>query len=142
LNAAQRQAVTFGIAAGARAERSPPLLIIAGAGTGKTKTLTHRVAHLIVNGARPGRILLLTFARRMAREMNAPSGADLRTDQRAHAGMTPEPIEWSGTFHAIGAKLLRLHAAQVGLDPAFSILDRADAEDLMDLVRDDSACRA
>jgi len=137
LNEAQRRAATFGIVPAASAERSPPLLIIAGAGTGKTKTLTHRVAHLIINGARPGRILLLTFARRMASEMT-------RRVQRLCAGVHPslacggsEPIEWSGTFHAIGAKLLRLHAEQIGLDPDFSILDRADAEDLLDLVRED-----
>lgn len=137
LNEAQRRAATFGIIPAPDAERSPPLLIIAGAGTGKTKTLTHRVAHLIVNGARPGRILLLTFARRMASEMTRRVQrlcADARL--RLPHGMS-EPIEWSGTFHAIGAKLLRMHAEQIGLDPAFSILDRADAEDLLDLVRED-----
>ena len=135
LNEAQRRAVTFGI--GPSAQSSPPLLIIAGAGTGKTKTLTHRVAHLIVSGAHPARILLLTFARRMALEMTRRvEHICARTFARSPS-MAREPIEWSGTFHAIGAKLIRLHAAQIGLDPAFSILDRADAEDLMDLVRDD-----
>ena len=66
LNAAQRVAATYGIPGSAPAEASGPLLIIAGAGTGKTKTLTHRVAHLVLNGADPRRILLMTFARRMA----------------------------------------------------------------------------
>ncbi|MCC6531722.1 MAG: ATP-dependent helicase [Burkholderiales bacterium] len=134
LNPAQYRAVTFGIDADAGQARSAPLLVIAGAGTGKTKTLTHRVAHLIVNGARPERVLLLTFARRMAQEMTR------RVEQicaRCASGLAPGSIEWSGTFHAVGAKLLRLHAEQIGLDPAFSILDRSDAEDLIDLVRDD-----
>ncbi|MCJ7677212.1 MAG: UvrD-helicase domain-containing protein, partial [Anaerolineales bacterium] len=67
LNPAQRSAVEHGVATGARP--APPLLIIAGAGSGKTNTLAHRVAHLIVNGADPDRILLLTFTRRAAQEM-------------------------------------------------------------------------
>jgi superfamily I DNA/RNA helicase len=117
LNPAQRIAAAYGIQAGMRESTTPPLLIIAGAGTGKTKTLTHRVAHLVLNGADPKRILLMTYAGRMAQPANA--------------------IPWSGTFHAIGAKLLRLHAETIGLAPAFSILDRGDAEDLLDLVRDD-----
>lgn len=137
LNAEQRAAVTFGIAADAATVRSPPLLIIAGAGTGKTQTLTHRVAHLVVNGARPERILLLTFARRMSAEMIRRVEricADHRGDGTPLAATR---FEWAGTFHAVGAKLLRLHASAIGLDPEFSILDRGDAEDLMDLVRDD-----
>src|SRR6186997_2698949 len=69
LNPAQRVATTYGIPEHGRVVSTPPLLIIAGAGSGKTKTLTHRVAHLILNGADPRRILLMTFARRMAAEM-------------------------------------------------------------------------
>ena len=69
LNSAQLAAVTFGIGGPEPARTTPPLLVIAGAGSGKTKTLAYRVAHLIVNGADPRRILLLTFARRMAAEM-------------------------------------------------------------------------
>src|SRR3989304_3911148 len=116
-----------------------PLRVIAGAGSGKTKTLAHRVAHLILNGADPGRILLLTFARRMAAEMirrveficaRALAG-------RAVPAVAAGSIEWSGTFHAVGAKLLRMHAESIGIDPGFSILDRGDAADLMDLVRDE-----
>ncbi|RPI43456.1 MAG: ATP-dependent helicase, partial [Betaproteobacteria bacterium] len=135
LNEAQRRAVTFGVSASG--ERAPPLLIIAGAGTGKTQTLTHRVAHLVVNGARPERILLLTFARRMALEMTRRVEQICTSTGERSLGLRSASFEWSGTFHAVGAKLLRLHAAEIGLDPSFSILDRADAEDLMDLVRDD-----
>ena len=136
LNPAQKAAVTFGIDNPQAARTTPPLLVIAGAGSGKTKTLAHRVAHLILNGADPRRILLLTFARRMAAEMTR------RVEficARALAGRTVPAgsIEWSGTFHAVGAKLLRMHAQSIGLDPGFSILDRSDAADLMDLVRDE-----
>ena len=136
LNPAQHAAVTFGVQGPLPARGTPPLLVIAGAGSGKTKTLAHRVAHLILNGADPRRILLLTFARRMAAEMTR------RVEficARALAGR-PVPaaaIEWSGTFHAVGAKLLRMHAQSIGIDAAFSILDRGDAADLMDLVRDE-----
>jgi DNA helicase-2/ATP-dependent DNA helicase PcrA len=136
LNAAQRAAVEFGVAPGCGAPPGPPLLVIAGAGTGKTKTLTHRVAHLVLNGADPRRILLLTFARRMAAEMTRRVEA-ICTLTLGRSAWPAEGITWSGTFHAIGARLLRMHAAQIGLDPSFSILDRADAEDLMDLVRTD-----
>ena len=148
LNPAQHAAVTFGIggAKGAPTEGmhtapgtigTPPLLVIAGAGTGKTKTLATRVAHLILNGADPRRLLLLTFARRMASEMLrrvehiCAQALDRRTPVAAQA------VEWSGTFHAVGAKLLRLYAGSIGLDPAFSILDRGDSADLMDLARDE-----
>ncbi len=137
LNPAQRMAATYGIDAGARGGTTPPLLIIAGAGTGKTETLTHRVAHLVLNGADPRRILLMTFARRMAAEMTRRVGhicAQAFQDRRAPSATA---IEWSGTFHAVGAKLLRLNAESIGLNPSFSILDRGDAEDLLDLVRDD-----
>ena len=133
LNSAQRAAVTFGLADGERATSTPPLLIIAGAGTGKTKTLAHRVAHLILNGAHPGRILLLTFGRRMAAEMTRRVE---RICANALAART-QPIEWAGTFHAIGATLLRLHATSIGLDSAFTILDRGDAADLLDLAREE-----
>jgi DNA helicase II / ATP-dependent DNA helicase PcrA len=137
LNAAQRAAAIYGVTACAGSELTPPLLIIAGAGTGKTKTLTHRVAHLIVNGADPCRILLLTFARRMAFEMTRRVEHLCDRVLGRRTAIAADAIEWSGTFHAVGAKLLRLHARSIGLDPSFSILDRSDAEDLLDLVRDD-----
>ncbi|HWC75521.1 MAG TPA: ATP-dependent helicase [Gemmatimonadales bacterium] len=97
-----------------------PLLIIAGAGTGKTNTLAHRVAHLIKEGADPSRVLLLTFTRRAAEVMIR------RARQR---------IPWAGTFHSVANRLLRLHAHAVGLDPSFTVLDRSDSADLLNVVR-------
>ena len=117
------------------ATKAPPLLVIAGAGSGKTKTLAHRVAHLVVTGVDPNRILLLTFTRRAAEEM-------IRRVKRitAQALSVQQPdLPWSGTFHAIGARLLREYANQIGLKPSFTILDRSDAADLMDLVRHSAA---
>ena len=136
LNPAQRAAVVFGVAAGRPARSTPPLLVIAGAGSGKTSTLAHRVAHLILNGADPRRILLLTFARRMAAELTRRVERICATALKGRT-IASAAIEWSGTFHAVGARLLRFHAGSIGLDPSFSILDRSDAADLMDLVRDD-----
>jgi DNA helicase-2/ATP-dependent DNA helicase PcrA len=122
LNTRQRQAATFG---------SGPLLILAGAGTGKTNTLAHRVAHLLLAGAAPERILLLTFSRRAAQEMT-------RRAQRIVAESVKEVrLPWSGTFHSIANRLIRGHAQRVGLEPAFSVLDRADAADLLDVLRHD-----
>ncbi|MBI4290999.1 MAG: ATP-dependent helicase [Betaproteobacteria bacterium] len=137
LNPGQRAAVTYGIPDSGPVRDTPPLLVIAGAGTGKTKTLAHRVAHLILNGAHPGRILLLTFARRMAQEMTRRVERICATAFAGRASVSAGSIEWSGTFHAIGARLLRMHAQSIGLTPGFSILDRSDAADLMDLVRDE-----
>src|SRR5512132_849272 len=136
LNPAQRAAVVFGAAADRPARSTPPLLVIAGAGSGKTSTLAHRVAHLILNGADPRRILLLTFARRMAAELARRVERICATALKGRT-IASAAIEWSGTFHAVGARLLRFHAGSIGLEPSFSILDRSDAADLMDLVRDD-----
>ena len=105
-----------------------PLLIIAGAGTGKTNTLAHRVAHLITSGANSGRILLLTFTRRAAEIMTRR--AERIVGKKARVG-------WSGTFHSIANRLLRLHANAVGLDPSFTVLDRSDSADLLNVVRND-----
>src|SRR6516164_133035 len=130
LNKQQRHAVRHGIDAEC-ARAAPPLLVIAGAGTGKTKTIAHRVAHLVVSGVDPQRILLLTFTRRAAEEM-------IRRVKRITAkalGTQQVDLPWSGTFHAIGARLLREFANRIGLKPSFTILDRSDAADLMDLVR-------
>jgi DNA helicase II / ATP-dependent DNA helicase PcrA len=127
LNPDQRAAVAHGVADG----DPRPLLIIAGAGSGKTDTLAHRVAHLVMNGADPHRILLLTFSRRAALEMEQRAERILaRTSGSNAAGLM-----WSGTFHAIGARLLREYAERIGLDRAFTIHDREDAADLMNLVR-------
>lgn len=132
LNPGQRKAVEHGIKPGST-NGAGPLLVIAGAGSGKTKTLASRVAHLILNAADPQRILLLTFSRRAAEEMTSRVRRIV-----ASALKTVQPrLPWSGTFHAIGARLLSEYAHQIGLKPSFTILDRSDAADLMNLVRHD-----
>ncbi len=128
LNEEQRLAVEYDGQLG-------PLLVIAGAGSGKTNTLAHRVAHLIAQGADPGRILLLTFSRRAANEMAR------RVDRiiAQHSGADPRlrcaSLTWSGTFHSVGARLLRDYAGRIGLAPGFTIHDREDSGDLISLVR-------
>jgi DNA helicase-2/ATP-dependent DNA helicase PcrA len=156
LNPQQRQAATHG---------DGPLLIVAGAGTGKTATLVHRVVWLIARGVEPSRILLLTFTRRAAAEMLRRVDHLLRQlnqEQRAAAegdraaeGDSPVFVErklgqspttaavrslrgarvWGGTFHAIATRLLRRHGKAIGLPPEFTIHDRADSEDLLNVVR-------
>ncbi|MES2299211.1 MAG: ATP-dependent helicase [Pseudomonadota bacterium] len=129
LNAQQRAAVEHGAGtAGA------PLLVIAGAGSGKTNTLAHRVARLIQGGADPQRILLLTFSRRAATEMTHRAGAVLQR-VLGMRGPAPTSLPWAGTFHSIGARLLRDYAGRIGLEESFTIHDRGDSEDLMGLVR-------
>ncbi len=134
LNPEQRRAVEHGAAGGLAA---PPLLVIAGAGSGKTNTLAHRVAHLIVQGADPRRILLMTFSRRAASEMTKRVERIARKVMGDNAGIMTDALTWAGTYHGIGARLLREYAEQVGLDPAFTIHDREDSADLMNLVRHD-----
>ncbi len=112
-----------------------PLLVIAGAGSGKTNTLAHRVAHLIVNGADPRRILLMTFSRRAASEMTKRVERIARKVIGDKSGVMTDALAWAGTFHGIGARLLREYADQIGLDPAFTIHDREDSADLMNLIR-------
>jgi DNA helicase-2/ATP-dependent DNA helicase PcrA len=147
LNPAQRRAATFGQRLPGGGVDAPPLLVIAGAGTGKTATLAHRVAWLVLSGVDPQRILLLTFSRRAAVEMTrraerlvaAAGRVDGRADGRAAlAGR----LAWSGTFHAIGARLLRECAGRIGLDPGFGILDRGDAADLIDVIRQEQGLSA
>jgi DNA helicase-2/ATP-dependent DNA helicase PcrA len=118
LNERQRAAVEH---------RGAPLLVVAGAGTGKTKTLAARVAALLDDGVAPERILLLTFSRRAAAEMLARASAS--GSSRAAARV------WGGTFHAMANRLLRNHASSLGLDPSFTVLDQADAADLVGAVR-------
>lgn len=113
------------------------LLIVAGAGTGKTATLAHRVAYLITRGADPGRILLLTFTRRAASEMLRRVDGLLRASELSGGPSLSGARVWGGTFHAVGARLLRMHARDAGLMPDFTILDRSDSEDLMHLARTD-----
>jgi DNA helicase-2/ATP-dependent DNA helicase PcrA len=140
LNPGQRSAVEYGFGEGTDEARPPgPLLIIAGAGTGKTNTLAHRVARLLLGGADPRRLLLLTFTRRAAAEMTrrAERIAGALTRSAGAKGAASGRIRWAGTFHAVANRLLRLHADSVGLDPSFTVLDRSDAADLMDLLRGD-----
>jgi DNA helicase-2/ATP-dependent DNA helicase PcrA len=132
LNQEQRRAVKHGVKDGS-ALNSRPLLVIAGAGSGKTKTLAHRVAHLVVNGIDPQRILLLTFSRRAALDMTGR----VKRITGAAMGIGEIDLPWAGTFHAVGARILREFADQIGFKPSFTILDRSDAADLMDVVRHD-----
>jgi DNA helicase-2/ATP-dependent DNA helicase PcrA len=134
LNDRQRLAVEHGISKGG-GPGARPLLIIAGAGSGKTNTLAHRVAHLIVNGADPRRILLMTFSRRAACEMTGRVQRICRQVLGANASIMTDALAWAGTFHGIGARLLRMYAEQIGLDVDFTIHDREDSADLMNLVR-------
>lgn len=134
LNAEQIEAVDYGI--GHQDPASSPLLIIAGAGTGKTNTLAHKTAKLILNGAAPERILLMTFARRAAQELS--SRVNLIVEQalrQQKKGFQPITIPWMGTFHAIAARLLREHASAIGLEADFTILDRDDSADMLDVLR-------
>jgi DNA helicase-2/ATP-dependent DNA helicase PcrA len=138
LNAAQRAAATFGARAGDGRFAAGPLLVIAGAGTGKTSTLAHRVAHLVLEGADPARILLLTFTRRAAEEMTRRAErivAEALRGARGGAAHAAVRLPWSGTFHSVANRLLRQHAAAVGLDAGFSVMDRGDAADLIDVLR-------
>ena len=97
--------------------------------------LAHRVAHLIVNRADPRRILLLTFSRRAATEMIRRVERIARKVLGDNSSLFSGALSWAGTFHGIGARLLREYAERIGLDPAFTIHDREDSADLMNLVR-------
>src|SRR3981081_284667 len=130
LNPEQRRAVEHGATGPGP---FAPLLVIAGAGSGKTNTLAHRVAHLMVNGADPRRILLMTFSRRGAAGMTKRGERMARKAMGDKAGVITDALTWAGTFHGIGARLLREYSDQIGLDRAFTIHDREDAADLMNL---------
>lgn len=120
LNPQQRQAVMHG---------EGPLLVVAGAGSGKTKTLAYRVAYLISQGVNPSNILLMTFTRRAAEEMLSRAAAV--SVQSAH--MTGRV--WGGTFHAIANRLLRTYSKQAGLPANFTVMDQSDSEDLLNVIR-------
>lgn len=117
LNAAQYEAVT---------SIDGPHLVIAGAGTGKTRTIVYRVAYLVELGVKPENILLLTFTRKAAQEMlrRAAILLDSRCEQVA-----------GGTFHSFANNILRKHAALLGYEMNYTILDQTDAEDVMNLLR-------
>src|SRR6185295_9370062 len=134
LNAEQRCAVEHGVNTQG-ANVAGPLLIIAGAGSGKTNTLAHRVAHLIVKGADPHRILLMTFSRRAAGEMSRRVERIAAQVMGTSSGAVTDALHWSGTFHGIGARLLREYAPNLGLDQQFTIHDREDSADLLNIVR-------
>src|SRR5258708_7764020 len=103
-----------------------PVLVLAGAGTGKTRVLTTRIAHILATGrARPSEILSVTFTNKAAREMKERVGRMV--------GQVVEGMPWLGTFHSIGVKILRRHAELVGLKPDFTILDVDDQERLKTL---------
>src|SRR5271167_4317349 len=136
LNREQRRAVEHGVQT-KNAASGAALLVIAGAGSGKTNTVAHRVAHLIVNGADPRRILLMTFSRRAAAEMTRRVERIARQVMGDKAGVMTDALTWAGTFHGIGARLLREYSYQIGLVQAFTIHDREDSADLMNLVRHD-----
>jgi DNA helicase II / ATP-dependent DNA helicase PcrA len=139
LNAPQRKAVSYGEAQPQKGVKSGPLLIVAGAGTGKTDTLAHRVAHLALNGVDPGRILMLTFTRRAAAEMRRRAHDIIKKALNESIGGLGQTLlqrlTWTGTFHSIGNRLLRHYARHLKLDPLFSVIDRADAADLLDGLR-------
>ena len=137
LNPEQRQAAAYGESSENGVFSSGPLLVIAGAGTGKTMTLAHRVAHLVISGVSPERILLLTFTRRASQEMTRRVESIVRTATKGlgTAQLPSGGLPWSGTFHSVANRLLRRFAHNLGLDPGFSVLDRGDAADIMDVVR-------
>lgn len=118
LNPAQRTAATHG---------DGPLLVVAGAGTGKTITLAGRVAHLVERGVPPERILLLTFTRRAAAEMIRRGGEMTGSQTLAQV--------WGGTFHAVANRLLRIYGQALGIAPQFTVMDQGDAADFMNLLR-------
>jgi DNA helicase-2/ATP-dependent DNA helicase PcrA len=120
LNPQQRQAVVHG---------DGPLLVVAGAGSGKTKTLACRVAYLVAQGVPPERILLMTFTRRAAEEMIKRAAA------ASTQGIHITGRVWGGTFHAIANRLLRTYSRSAGLANDFTVMDEADAADLLNVVR-------
>jgi DNA helicase II / ATP-dependent DNA helicase PcrA len=144
LNGPQRRAVTHGeplpdAAGQPKGFKSGPLLIVAGAGTGKTDTLAHRVAHLVLHGVDPARIMMLTFTRRAAIEMRRRAYELAKSALNETLGGVSQGIlqrmSWAGTFHSVGNRLLRHYARHLKLDPQFSVLDRGDSADLLDTVR-------
>jgi DNA helicase II / ATP-dependent DNA helicase PcrA len=124
LNPSQLEAVLFG---------KGPLLVIAGAGSGKTRTLTYRVARLVEDGVPPGSILLLSFTRKASQEMLRRASSLLDQRCRQVAG---------GTFHSFANSVLRRYGAAAGIDPGFSIIDRGDSEDLIGMIRKETAAAA
>lgn len=128
LNEAQRAAVSH---------EGGPLRVLAGAGTGKTTTLSARVAWLLENGTPPERVLLLTFTRRAARQMLHRTGTLIAAQQRDGRSEPKTSRVMGGTFHAIAHRTLRRYSLALGLPEGFSVLDPSDAADVIDLVREE-----
>ena len=128
LNAEQRAAAQHPPQAG-------PLLVVAGAGTGKTLTLAARLAWLVQQGADPQRVLLITFSRRAALELARRAGLLLHQALALPPSAPLPRLPWCGTFHGVAARLLREHGEDLSLARGFTVLDRADAQDLLALVR-------
>src|SRR5260221_1353884 len=140
LNAPQRKAVTYGQPlADGKGVRAGPLLVVAGAGTGKTNTIAHRVAWLVMNGVDPASILLMTFTRRAAGEMRRRAHDIMRQALNDTLGNKAQAmlqrLNWAGTFHAIGNRLLRHYGRHLKLEPGFTVIDRSDSADLFDNLR-------
>lgn len=138
LNPSQSRIVTHGAVPSDAGVASPPLIVLAGAGTGKTHALAHRVAHLVLNGVDPVRILSVNFTQRAARAM-AERAQTVVSQLLAERGKLPDRsvqsrLQWCGTFHSLANRVLRLYASQLGLDPAFTLLGRADAANVMAVV--------
>ena len=134
LNASQLDATSYGIGNNGFCG---PLLIIAGAGTGKTTTLAHRYAHLIISGISPDRIMLLTFTRRAAAEMSRRAEQVIAQALKSNRSTNKVATlgTWAGTFHSIANRMLREYHQNLDLDPSFSVIDADDAADILDLER-------
>jgi DNA helicase II / ATP-dependent DNA helicase PcrA len=138
LNASQRRAATHGTAVKDKGVASGPMLILAGAGTGKTSTLAHRAAHLVLNGVDPARVLMLTFTLRAAQEVIHRTQSIVAQVMADRGKMGDRSVQsrllWSGTYHSVGNRVLRLFANQLGLDPSFTVLSRTDAAEFMGVI--------
>ncbi|HEV7432817.1 MAG TPA: ATP-dependent helicase, partial [Steroidobacteraceae bacterium] len=140
LNAPQRRAVTFGQPlADRKGVQSGPLLVVAGAGTGKTETIAHRAAWLAMNGVDPARMMLLTFTRRAALQMRRRAHDIMRQSLGDTLGNKSQAmlqrLVWAGTFHSIGNRLLRHYGRHLNLEPGYTVIDRSDSADLFDNLR-------
>jgi DNA helicase II / ATP-dependent DNA helicase PcrA len=140
LNVPQRRAVTYGQPlADGKGVQSGPLLVVAGAGTGKTETIAHRAAWLAMHGVDPARIMLLTFTRRAAAQMRRRAHDIMRQalgdtlGNKAQAML--QRLVWAGTFHSIGNRLLRHYGRHLNLEPGYTVIDRSDSADLFDNLR-------
>jgi len=142
LNPSQRRAATHGTVGKDGGVAAGPLLLVAGAGTGKTWTLAHRIAHLILGGVDPARILILAFTQRAARDLVRQAqlivSKELTESGRLDDRQVQSRLLWSGSFESVGNRILRQFAGHVGLDPRFTVLGRADSANFMGAIRHES----